>query len=100
LLQDLDQLKSADRVGLTEHKNPENIRTKADRLLWVNQLIADLPAVYRNLLSLYHLEEMSYKEIEAITAMPEGTIKSYLYRARQMLKERMLKQKVELEEWL
>ena len=100
VFQNLDQLKSSDRARLTELVNPENIRTKADKLLWVNQLIADLPAVYRNLLTLYHLEEMSYKEIEVITKIPEGTIKSYLYRARQMLKERMLKQKVEIEEWL
>lgn len=46
---------------------------------------------YRTVLTLYHLEEFSYKEIETITEMPEGTIKSYLSRARKILKEKLEK---------
>jgi len=43
---------------------------------------------------------MTYKEIEEITQMPEGTIKSYLHRARQLLKEKLLKQSALVEEWI
>jgi RNA polymerase sigma-70 factor (ECF subfamily) len=32
---------------------------------------------------------MSYPEIGEITKMPEGTVKSYLFRARNLLKERV-----------
>jgi RNA polymerase sigma-70 factor (ECF subfamily) len=35
------------------------------------------------------LEEFSYQEIEQITGMPEGTIKSYLFRAKALLKEKL-----------
>lgn len=53
------------------------------------QLIEELPVHYRTLLTLFHLEEFSYKEIEKITEMPEGTIKSYLSRARKLLKDKI-----------
>jgi RNA polymerase sigma factor (sigma-70 family) len=54
-------------------------------------LIEQLPVQYRTVLTLFHLEEFSYKEIEEITKMPEGTIKSYLSRARKILKEKLEK---------
>ncbi len=53
------------------------------------KLIDDLPVHYRTVLTLFHLEEFSYREIEEITGMPEGTIKSYLTRARNLLKEKL-----------
>ena len=55
------------------------------------ELIEELPLHYRTVLTLFHLEEFSYKEIEQITEMPEGTIKSYLSRARKLLKEKLEK---------
>jgi RNA polymerase sigma-70 factor (ECF subfamily) len=54
-------------------------------------LIEELPVHYRTVLTLFHLEEFSYKEIEVITEMPEGTIKSYLSRARKLLKVKLEK---------
>ncbi|MFM2394552.1 MAG: hypothetical protein RLZZ546_2534, partial [Bacteroidota bacterium] len=41
----------------------------------------------KTLITLYHLEELPNKEIAEITNLPEGTIKSYLYRARKILKD-------------
>ena len=52
--------------------------------------IGGLPPVYQTLIVLYHQEELSYLEIAAITGLPEGTVKSYLFRARKQLKESML----------
>jgi RNA polymerase sigma-70 factor (ECF subfamily) len=34
---------------------------------------------------------MNYSEIGQITGMPEGTVKNYLFRARQLLKESVKK---------
>ncbi len=48
-----------------------------------------LPVQYRTVLTLFHLEEFSYQEIEQITGMPEGTVKSYLFRAKALLKEKL-----------
>ena len=55
------------------------------------EMIESLPVNYRTVLTLFHLEEFSYKEIEEITGMPEGTIKSYLSRARKLLKGKLEK---------
>jgi RNA polymerase sigma factor (sigma-70 family) len=45
-----------------------------------------LPEIFRIVITLYHLEGMKYQEISEVLDKPEGTIKSYLYRARQLLK--------------
>ncbi len=55
----------------------------------VREEINRLPAVYKTLITLYHLEQMSYTEIGRIMKLPEGTVKSYLFRARKMLKGRL-----------
>ena len=74
------------------HKTVE--KEEAKRILL--KMIEKLPVNYRTVLTLYHLEEFSYKEIEEITGMPDGTIKSYLSRARKLLKGKLEKM-VELE---
>jgi RNA polymerase sigma factor (sigma-70 family) len=53
--------------------------------------IDKLPPLYRTLVMLFHTEELSYAEIEQITALPAGTIKNYLFRARKTLRENLLK---------
>ncbi|MBK5273133.1 MAG: RNA polymerase sigma factor, partial [Bacteroidia bacterium] len=52
--------------------------------------IEKLSPVYKTLITLYHNEELSYEEIEQITSLPAGTIKSYLFRARKTLKNNLL----------
>jgi len=52
--------------------------------------IEKLPPLYRTIITLYHQQELSYKEIATITDLPEGTLKSYLYRARKQLKINLL----------
>jgi len=49
--------------------------------------IARLPPLQRTVLTLYHLEEMSLGEIARVTGLPEGTLKSHLFRSRKRLRE-------------
>jgi RNA polymerase sigma factor (sigma-70 family) len=56
-----------------------------------------LPVAYRTIVTLFHLDELSYGEIGNVMDMPAGTVKSYLFRARTMLRERMM-QKYQKEE--
>ena len=69
--------------------NPEELLTKKEVANYVEQLISQLPEVYRTVITLYHLNEFSCEEIGEITGMPEGTIKSYLFRARKLLKQKI-----------
>jgi len=57
----------------------------------VMSLIDQLPPQYKTILTLYHVQDMSYTEIVEITGLPEGTVKNYLFRARQLLKEKVKK---------
>lgn len=69
--------------------DPEGLLMKKDISDYVNYLINQMPYQYKLVISLYHLDEFSYLEIEEITGMPEGTIKSYLFRGRRLLKEKL-----------
>jgi RNA polymerase sigma-70 factor (ECF subfamily) len=69
----------------------------ADALMESRQLTAiiaarmeDLPPLYKTLLVLFHQEGLGYADIGQITSLPEGTIKSYLFRARKRLKETVM----------
>jgi RNA polymerase sigma factor (sigma-70 family) len=55
----------------------------------LNAAIDALPPVQRTLVTLYHLDEMGIAEIGTITGLPEGTVKNYLFRARQRLRQRL-----------
>lgn len=70
---------------------------ETDRMLLQKELkgllqaeIRRLSPLYQTLIGLYHQEELSYLEIAGITGLPEGTVKSYLFRARRQLKDTML----------
>jgi RNA polymerase sigma-70 factor (ECF subfamily) len=70
-----------------ESAEPDQRSEQRDLARHVRAAIDRLPALYGTILALYHLEEMSYREIGEIMNLPEGTTKSYLFRARRMLKE-------------
>jgi RNA polymerase sigma factor (sigma-70 family) len=70
---------------------PAGLVEKEEAKACLLKLVGQLPVHYRTVLTLFHLEEFSYREIEQITGMPEGTIKSYLSRARNLLKDKIEK---------
>ena len=59
---------------------------KSDRKQ-INQAIADLPVVFREVLVLRELEELSYNDIARIADIPIGTVMSRLARARGLMRE-------------
>ncbi len=68
---------------------PDEYAEHQDLAVRLRHEINNLPPQYRAVVSLYHLDDMTYKEIGEITQLPEGTVKSYLFRARKLLKERL-----------
>jgi RNA polymerase sigma factor (sigma-70 family) len=63
------------------------------------QELNELPIQYRTIITLYHLDNLSYEEISDIVGMPMGTVKSHLFRARKLLKDKLL-QKYEEQEFV
>jgi len=84
---EVDPEDSAALRNMMDFKSADYERDDLHRYL--REQIELLPVQYRTVLTLFHLEEFSYQEIEQITGMPEGTIKSYLFRAKAILKEKL-----------
>ena len=55
----------------------------------VQRAILNLPERYRVVVVMRHLQDMSVEEIANALNMPTGTVKTHLFRAREMLRERL-----------
>lgn len=66
-------------------ETPESLLLQKRDITLVRTTVESLPEPFRETLVLRELEEMSYKEIAVLTAVPIGTVMSRLARARQML---------------
>ncbi len=73
-----------------QYHNAEQPLWQKERTTILQAAIEKLPPVYKTLITLYHQEDMSYDEICQVTALPVGTVKSYLSRARKTLKNDLL----------
>lgn len=76
---------------------PQRVST-ADLSEELNQALAELREEYRTCFVLFHLQEQSCLEIAELMACPEGTIKTWLHRARKELAERLKRRGVVTEE--
>ena len=52
----------------------------------LEKAVSDLPPNYREVVHLFHVEHLSYKEIAATMEVPIGTVMTWLHRARARLK--------------
>ena len=77
---------------VNKQKQAEDIVELRARQAIVREQLEKLPTKYRIVLILRHLQEMTYEEMADILTMPIGTIKTHLFRARHLLKERLLAQ--------
>jgi len=73
-----------------DNQHPDKLTDKREISLLLQVEIDKMPVHFRTILTLYHLDGMSYYEIGEILSLPEGTVKSYLFRARRLLKDRLL----------
>ena len=61
----------------------------------VQNALKELPERYRICIDLFFFYDRSYQEIEAITGFPVNTIKSHVFRAKKMLREKLKQDKFE-----
>lgn len=74
----------------TEGEDSKNILLETlDNQEMVQEQLSQLPPKYRIVLILRHLQDMTYEEMAEVLTMPVGTIKTHLFRARNLLKERL-----------
>jgi len=70
--------------------DPESATAAEDERRMLGRLIEALPVEHREVLLLRELEDLSYREIAAVTQVPIGTVMSRLARARAALRESWL----------
>ena len=71
------------RPGPAEETERED---EAGRL---RRAIDSLPEKYRAVITLYHLQGLQYDEIALILGLPMGTVKTHLFRGKELLRKRL-----------
>lgn len=71
----------------TAPPDPETMLLKQRDQRILNELMEELPHVFREVLILRELEDMSYRDISDVLGVPIGTVMSRLARARGLLKD-------------
>ena len=82
---ELDEHLPADGV------EPEDEAEASELGSHIQEALLELTPDYRQVIVLRHFQQLSYQEIGEVLSIPEKTVKSRLYSARQMLGERLRK---------
>jgi RNA polymerase sigma-70 factor (ECF subfamily) len=69
--------------------DPANRFDSIERRKVIWREVDALPGKYRSIISLYYGQEFSYEEIAAILEVPVGTVKTHLFRAKAMLRNKL-----------
>jgi RNA polymerase sigma-70 factor (ECF subfamily) len=93
----IHQRPKADRVELTQagfqarsqEANAEQLLARQEEAALLHRLISTLPEELRHPLVLSTVEELSSVEIGKMLGIPEASVRTRLFRARQMLKEKL-----------
>lgn len=73
-----------DGIGVDEKLENE------ERKLIVRDEVNELPEKFKTVVTLFYLQEMSYEEMTEVLNLPIGTVKTNLFRGRNLLRERIL----------
>jgi RNA polymerase sigma-70 factor (ECF subfamily) len=86
------ELESLTEAGFQAHAKgagAEQLLVQQEQVALLHRLIVTLPEELRHALVLSTVEEMSSVEIGKVLGIPEGTVRTRLLRARQMLKQKL-----------
>ncbi len=61
----------------------------SDLLRFLSTEVDALPPQYKSAVTLYYVQEMSYEEIAGVMEIPLGTVKTCLFRGRNLLRKRI-----------
>jgi RNA polymerase sigma-70 factor, ECF subfamily len=65
---------------------PENAFVASEDAARLRAAIAALPEKYRAVITLFHIQGKQYEEIAAVLGLPLGTVKTHLFRAKDLLR--------------
>lgn len=73
-------------------ESPEELLVKEELKRYVRHFVEALPDKLRVVVILREIEDMSYEEISEMMNIPIGTVRSRLFNARAMIKDRLINQ--------
>jgi len=65
---------------------PEGLIEAAEDAAQLRAAVEALPEKYRVVITLFHLQGKQYEEIAAVLGLPLGTVKTHLFRAKELLR--------------
>ena len=87
---DIEEIENfEDAPDLRNHETPESTMMSSEIVASVNQTIAALPNELREAISLREMEGLSYEEIADLMNCPIGTVRSRIFRAREVIAEKL-----------
>lgn len=81
-----------DPPGLVDVAAEQEARERDERL---RRQVAALPAKYRDALLVFYFHEMNVSDAARTMGIPEGTLKARLHRARELLRDRLVRRGME-----
>lgn len=69
--------------------NPELALVRKQQRFSIEEAIDSLPPKYREVIVYRHKDDKSYEEIADLLAIPVGTVKARIFRARELLKRKL-----------
>jgi len=70
-------------------QSPEHRLIAEELSEWVRKSLHKIPEIYHVLIRMHFFEGLSYPEISKSLEMPVNTIKSYIFRAKELIRQRL-----------
>lgn len=74
---------------MSKSLSPQEVAMRNEKANEVKEAVRRLPLKYQTVISLYYWQEQSYEEIAAIMNIPINTVRTWLKRAKEQLKEEL-----------
>lgn len=75
--------------GPRAEAGPEELALRNDEATRVHAALESLPPKYRDVLELYYISGLRYREIALALGIPIGTVKTYISRAKRRLRDEL-----------
>ena len=75
----------------SDYSTPEESVLSLEKHKEIHGIIYKMPNIYKTVIIMYHLNNMSYKEISKALDISDKTVETRLYRARRLLKDELKK---------
>lgn len=84
-----EEIEASTFSAISSDENPEEYTSHREMGEEIEKALAGVRVEYRTAIILWHVEGRPYEEIAEIMGVPLGTVKTYIHRARNELRQRL-----------